>query len=48
MTFKKPDISRYWTLLFLIATVAVVGLFLYVSNNLVNDLARQERERMQI
>lgn len=48
MTFKKTDISRYWTLLFLIATVAVVGLFLYVSNNLVNDLARQERERMQI
>lgn len=48
MILKKPDISRYWTLLFLIATVAVVGLFLYVSNNLVNDLARQERERMQI
>ena len=48
MIFKKPDISRYWTLLFLIATVAVVGLFLYVSNNIVNDLARQERERMEI
>ncbi|MDE7153977.1 MAG: HAMP domain-containing histidine kinase [Muribaculaceae bacterium] len=48
MILKKPDIARYWTLLFLLATVCVVGLFLYVSNNLVRDLARQERERMQI
>lgn len=48
MILKKPDIARYWTLLFLLATVGVVGLFLYVSNNLVRDLARQERERMQI
>lgn len=39
---------RYGTALFLIATIAVVGLFLYVSNNLVADLSKQERERMQI
>lgn len=42
------DRRRAGTIIFLAATVFVVGLFLYVSNNLVRDLSRQERERMQI
>ncbi len=42
------DRRRAGTILFLIATLIVVGLFLYVSNNLVRDLSTQERERMQI
>jgi K+-sensing histidine kinase KdpD len=32
----------------MVISVAMVAFFLYVSNNLVNDLAGQERERMQI
>ncbi len=32
----------------MVISVALVAFFLYVSNNLVNDLAVQERERMQI
>lgn len=42
------DIRRYGTVAFLVATGAVVALFLYFSNSLVNDLAEQERARMQI
>jgi signal transduction histidine kinase len=42
------DIRRYGTVAFLIATVGVVAFFLWVSDNLVNDLAQQERARMQI
>lgn len=42
------DIRRYGTALFLFISIIVVGIFLYVSNSLVADLAEQERERMQI
>ena len=42
------DWRRAGTALFLIVAVVLVGSFLYISNNLVSDLARQERERMQI
>lgn len=39
---------RYGTIAFLIASIAVVGVFLYVSDSIVRDLARQERSRMQL
>lgn len=39
---------RYGSLAFLLASVAVVGIFLYFSNSIVKDLATQERARMQI
>ena len=42
------DMRRYGTVVFLIISVAVVAVFLYVSNSLVSDLAEQERDRMQI
>ncbi|MCM1070358.1 MAG: ATP-binding protein [[Clostridium] fimetarium] len=42
------DIRKYGTALFLAISVGVVAYFLYVSNNLVKDLAAQERERMEI
>lgn len=42
------DIRRYGTAVFLIISVTVVGIFLYISNSLVADLSQQERERMQI
>lgn len=42
------DLRRFGVALFLLVTLVLVGMFLYISNNLVHDLARQERERMQI
>lgn len=42
------DIRRYGTALFMIVSITVVGLFLYLSDSIVSDLAAQERERMQI
>lgn len=39
---------QYGKLLFLSSIAAVVALFLYISNNLVKDLATQERDRMEI
>lgn len=42
------DIRRFGVVAFLIISLAMVAFFLYVSNNLVSDLAVQERERMQI
>lgn len=33
---------------FVAISIGVVGMFLYVSNSLINDLSTQERERMQI
>lgn len=42
------DARRIGVVAFLIVSVVLVAFFLYVSNNLVNDLAAQERERMQI
>lgn len=41
-------LRRRGTVIFLIITVAVVAVFLWVSNSLVRDLAAQERERMEI
>lgn len=42
------DRRRYGKVIFLIISIAVVFIFLYVSNNLVKDLSEQERDRMQI
>lgn len=42
------EIRRYGTMVFFIITAAMVFIFLYTSTNLVEDLSRQERERMQI
>lgn len=42
------DIRRRATALFLLISVGVVAFFLFVSNRLVDDLAEQERSRMQI
>ncbi len=42
------EIQRYGKWIFLITAATVVGAFLYVSNNLVKDLAARERERMEI
>ena len=42
------EIRRFGVAAFLAVSVGLVAFFLYVSNNLVNDLATQERERMQI
>lgn len=42
------DIRRYGTALFMLVSIIVVGIFLYISNSLVADLSQQERERMQI
>jgi len=42
------DIRRWGKAAFLVAAGAVVAVFLYVSNDLIKDLAAQERQRMQI
>lgn len=42
------DIRRYGKWAFLAVTVILVAIFLRISNDLVEDLSRQERERMQI
>lgn len=42
------DLRRRGTAIFLVISLAVVGFFLSVSNNLVEDLAQQEKGRMQI
>ena len=42
------DIRRYGKLAFLVASAAVVALFLYFSDSLIRDLSAVERERMQI
>lgn len=42
------DIRRYGKLAFLIASAAVVALFLYFSDGLIRDLSAVERERMQL
>ncbi|MDE7152232.1 MAG: ATP-binding protein, partial [Candidatus Amulumruptor sp.] len=39
---------RYSKVAFLIIAIAVVGVFLFVSNHIVTDLAAQERARMQL
>lgn len=42
------DSRRIWKIVFIIVALMLVGTFLHISNNLVKDLAAQERERMQI
>ena len=42
------DSRRIWKVVFLAISLLLVALFLYISNNLVKDLAKQERERMEI
>lgn len=42
------DARRYGKIAFLIASAAVVALFLYFSDSLIRDLSIVERERMQI
>ena len=42
------EARRYGVVVFFILTISVVVFFLYTSSNLINDLSRQERERMQI
>lgn len=42
------DIRRYGKITFLVIAVVVVAIFLYFFNNLVDDLSKQERERMEI
>lgn len=42
------DVRRYGKIAFLIASAAVVALFLYFSDSLIRDLSIVERERMQI
>lgn len=42
------DIQRYGKVIFLVASIIVVSLFVYFSNGLVKDLSEQERVYMQI
>ena len=42
------DSRRIWKFVFLAISLLLVALFLHISNNLVKDLAEQERERMEI
>ena len=42
------DIRRYGTMAFFVIAVGLVLLFLYVSERIVNDVAMQERQRMEI
>lgn len=42
------DIRRFGTAVFFLISIAVVVIFVLISNNLVADLGVQERERMQI
>lgn len=42
------DTRHIWKTIFIVMALAMVGGFLYFSDNLVRDLAAQERERMQI
>ena len=42
------DSRRIWKVVFIAISLVLVALFLYLSNNLVKDLAQQERERMEI
>lgn len=42
------DNRRIWKTVFLAVSLVLVGFFLHISNNLVDDLADQERERMEI
>lgn len=40
--------QRAWKWVVMTFSLAIVGIFIYFSNNLVTDLSKQERDRMQI
>lgn len=42
------DSRRIWKTVLIVVSLILVSGFIYISNNLVKDLATQERERMQI
>lgn len=42
------DSRRIWKMGLIAASLAMVACFIYISNNLVKDLAKQERDRMEI
>lgn len=42
------DIRRYGKLIFLLVALVIVGFSLFITSRLINDLAEQERERMEI
>jgi len=42
------DSRRIWKIVFVVISIILVGVFLYICNNLVKDLAQQERGRMEI
>ncbi|MDY6294263.1 MAG: HAMP domain-containing sensor histidine kinase [Bacteroidales bacterium] len=42
------DSRRIWKMVLLAMSLVLVSVFIYFSNSLVKDLAKQERERMQI
>jgi len=42
------DSRRIWKIVLLAVSLVLVGVFIYFSNSLVKDLAKQERERMEI
>ncbi|MDE6134018.1 MAG: ATP-binding protein [Muribaculaceae bacterium] len=42
------ELRRYGKIAFLVASAAVVAVFLYFSDSLIRDLSAQERERMEI
>ena len=48
MQLNIYEIRRYGTSIFMVVSLAVVGVFLYFSDSLVKDLSEQERSRMQI
>lgn len=47
-TRKIYDSRRIWKFVLLAVAAILMGVFLYISNNLVKDLAQQERDRMEI
>ena len=42
------DSRRIWKMVLLAVSLILVAIFIYFSNSLVKDLAKQERERMEI
>lgn len=42
------DSRRIWKICLVGVSLLLVGIFIYISNSLVKDLAKQERERMEI
>lgn len=42
------DTRRIWKMIFLVVSLILAGVFLLISNNLVEELSEQERDRMEI